>query len=204
MRGGQRHDVGGRQSKQKTTISPFGRRTDLRVSRPPGTTAYITRNTAISFTILCSAGRTFRSNRKWSIKLYFPDGMKLYVHAARRLRWHDGNCVVGGRVESLKRWGKKDRLGQLSWLIRARYTVDSKHLCLKSSSVWPCARRARKNGGNVLHDASANRVHITEDQLKEGYRLWPFKFARDAWKPGEQVEYCGTAIYVPRDESPSG
>jgi peptide/nickel transport system substrate-binding protein len=43
-----------------------------------------------------------------------PDGMKYTFTLRDSLRWHDRQPVVSEDcVESLKRWGKKDRFGQL-------------------------------------------------------------------------------------------
>jgi peptide/nickel transport system substrate-binding protein len=43
-----------------------------------------------------------------------------------------------------------------------------------------------------------------EDQIKDVIGSGPFKFAKDEWKPGEQVEYLRNSDYIPRDEMPSG
>jgi len=43
-----------------------------------------------------------------------------------------------------------------------------------------------------------------EDQIKDTIGSGPFRFARDEWKPGEQVEYLRNSDYIPRDEAPTG
>ena len=43
-----------------------------------------------------------------------------------------------------------------------------------------------------------------EEQIKEIIGSGPFKFARNEWKPGEQVMYVRNPDYIPRDEPPSG
>jgi peptide/nickel transport system substrate-binding protein len=50
------------------------------------------------------------------------------------------------------------------------------------------------------------RIAVTppEEQIKEIVGSGPFKFARDEWRPGEQVVYLRNPDYIPRDETPSG
>jgi peptide/nickel transport system substrate-binding protein len=59
--------------------------------------------------------RIFRLNRKWVEQTTVSsDGMKYVFTLRDGLRWHDGQPVRSEDcVESLKRWGKKDRFGQL-------------------------------------------------------------------------------------------
>jgi peptide/nickel transport system substrate-binding protein len=43
-----------------------------------------------------------------------------------------------------------------------------------------------------------------DEQIREVIGSGPFKFAREEWQPGEQVEYLRNDDYIPRDEPPSG
>src|SRR5499425_82088 len=103
---------------------------DLKVLDPIWTTAYITRNHGyLVYDTL------FGTDEKHQIKpqmvdqtVVSADGMKYLFTLRDGLRWHDGKPVVSEDcVESLKRWGKKDRLGQLLMGHIAKISpVDSK------------------------------------------------------------------------------
>jgi peptide/nickel transport system substrate-binding protein len=89
---------------------------DLKVLDPIWTTAYITRNHGyLVYDTL------FGTDENLQIKPQMVDrttvsaeGMKYTFTLRDGLRWHDGQPVLSEDcVESLKRWGKNDRFGQL-------------------------------------------------------------------------------------------
>ena len=89
---------------------------DLKVLDPIWNTAYITRNHGyLVYDTL------FGTDENGQIKPQMvdrttvsPDGMSYTFKLRDDLRWHDGRSVESQDcVESLKRWGKKDRFGQL-------------------------------------------------------------------------------------------
>src|SRR5260221_10041083 len=84
--------------------------------------------------------------------------------------------------------------------------VDSKTFTLQLAEPFGLVLDALgKTGGNVPFMMPA-RIAATppEDQIKDVVGSGPFRFARDEWKPGEQVEYFRNSDYIPRDEVPSG
>jgi peptide/nickel transport system substrate-binding protein len=89
---------------------------DLKVLDPIWTTAYITRNHGyLVYDTLFGTDESLQIKPQMVDRTTVsPDRMK-YTFALRDgLRWHDGQPVVSEDcVESLKRWGKKDRFGQL-------------------------------------------------------------------------------------------
>src|SRR5262244_4428206 len=94
----------------------FVAQADLKVVDPVWTTAYITRNH--SYLVYDTL---FGTDEKLQIKPQMVDRLSVsqdrmkYVFTLRDgLKWHDGQPVVAEDcVESLKRWGKRDRFGRL-------------------------------------------------------------------------------------------
>src|ERR1700745_3867791 len=165
---------------------------DLRVLDPIWTSAYITRNHGyLVYDTL------FGTDEKLQIKpqmvdqtVVSADGMTYTFTLRDGLRWHDGKPVLSEDcVESLKRWGKKDRLGQLLMAHTAKISaVDSKTFALVLAEPFGLVLAALgKTGGNVPLMMPA-RIAATppEAQIKEVIGSGPFKFANDQWKPGEQ------------------
>jgi peptide/nickel transport system substrate-binding protein len=137
-----------------------------------------------------------------------PDGMKYAFTLRDGLSWHDGQPVVAEDcVESLKRWGKKDRFGQLLMAHTARIRpIDKKTFTLELGKRFgPVLDALGKPSGNVPFMMPA-RIASTppEEQIKEVVGSGPFKFAKDEWQQGQQVVYRSNPDYVPRDEPPSG
>jgi peptide/nickel transport system substrate-binding protein len=89
---------------------------DLKILDPIWTTGYITRNHGyLVYDTL------FGTDEQQQIKPQMvdrfttsPDGMKYTFTLRAGLRWHDGQPVRSEDcVESIKRWGKRDRFGRL-------------------------------------------------------------------------------------------
>jgi peptide/nickel transport system substrate-binding protein len=89
---------------------------ELKTLDPVWSTAYITRNHGyLVYDTL------FGTDEQLQVKPQMvdrgtvsPDGMKYAFTLRDGLRWHDGQPVgAEDCVESLKRWGKRDRFGQL-------------------------------------------------------------------------------------------
>ena len=137
-----------------------------------------------------------------------PDRMKYTFTLRNGLLWHDGQPVVSEDcVESLKRWGRKDRFGQLLLAHTGRITpVDSKTFTLELTEPFgPVLDALGKPSNNVPFMMPA-RIASTppEEQIKEFVGSGPFKFVRDEWQPGEQAVYVRNSDYLPRGEPPSG
>ena len=191
-------------------ILRFATYADLKVLDPVWTTAYIT--TSHGYLVYDTL---FGTDEKLQIRpqmvdktVVTADGMKYTFTLRDGLRWHDGKPVLSEDcVQSLRRWGKKDRLGQLLMAHTEKITaVDSKTFALQLGEPFGLVLEALgKSGSNVPFMMPA-KIAATpvEQQIKEVIGSGPFKFARDEWKPGEQVEYVRNSDYVPRDEPPSG
>jgi peptide/nickel transport system substrate-binding protein len=183
---------------------------DLKVLDPIWTTAYITRNHGylVYDTLFGTDERLQIKPQMVDRTTVSPDRMKYTFTLRDGLRWHDGQLVVSEDcVESLKRWGKKDRFGQLLMAHTGKIEpIDKKTFMLELTERFgPVLEALGKPSSNVPFMMPA-RVASTppEEQIKEIVGSGPFKFARDEWRPGEQVVYVRNLDYVPRGETPSG
>jgi ABC-type transport system substrate-binding protein len=85
---------------------------DLKVLDPIWTTAYITRNHGylIYDTLFGTDEKGLVKPQMVDRTTVSPDGLSYTFTLRDGLRWHDGQPVISEDcVESLKRWGKKDR-----------------------------------------------------------------------------------------------
>ena len=200
-----------------TVHAQKGRRTlrfvaqaDLKVVDPVWTTAYITRNHAyLVYDTL------FGTDEQLQIKPQMveqftvsTDGMKYTFTLRDGLRWHDGQPVrAEDCVESLKRWGKKDRFGQLLMAHTGRIApVDQKTFRLELAERFGPVLDALGKPSTLVPFIMPARIATTspDEQLTEIVGSGPFKFVRDEWQPGNQVVYVRNPDYVPRHETPSG
>jgi peptide/nickel transport system substrate-binding protein len=183
---------------------------DLKILDPIWTTAYITRNHGYLL-----YDTLFGTDEKLQIKPQMvertavsADGMKYTFTLRDGLKWHDGQPVVSEDcVESLKRWGRKDRFGQLLLAHTGKIApVDRKTFTLELAERFgPVLGALGKPSNNVPFMMPA-RIAATppEEQIKEIVGSGPFKFEGGEWQPGEQAVYLRNSDYVPRGEPPSG
>jgi peptide/nickel transport system substrate-binding protein len=183
---------------------------DLKILDPIWTTGYIVRNHGyLVYDTLFGTDENHQIKPQMVERTTVsPDGMKYTFTLRDHLRWHDGQPVLSEDcVESLKRWGKKDRFGQLLMAHTGKISpVDKKTFTLELAERFgPVLDALGKTGNNVPFMMPA-RIAATspEEQIKETVGSGPFKFSRDDWQPGKQVVYVRNPDYVPRDEAPSG
>jgi hypothetical protein len=99
-----------------------------------------------------------------------PDGMKYTFTLRDGLRWHDGQPVVAEDcVESLNRWGKRDRFGQLLMAHTARIRpVDKKTFTLELGERFgPVLDALGKPSGNVPFMPARIASTPPEEQIKD-------------------------------------
>jgi len=113
----------------------FAAQSNLSVVDPIWTTAYITRNHGyLVYDTLFGTDESLQIKpqmvEQFSVS---ANGMTYTFRLRDGLRWHDGQSVRSEDcVESLKRWGKRDRFGQLLMAHTARITpVDQKTFTLE-------------------------------------------------------------------------
>src|SRR5712692_3026245 len=110
---------------------------DLKVLDPVWTTGYITRNHGyLVYDTLFGTDEKLRIQPQmvdhWTVS---ADGMRYTFTLRDGLRWHDGRPVLSEDcVESLKRWGKKDRFGRLLMAHTGRSRLTTRRRLPSSSS----------------------------------------------------------------------
>ena len=183
---------------------------DLKIVDPVWTTAYITRNHGyLVYDTLFGTDENHNIKPQMVDRTTVSDDGLRYTFTLRDgLKWHDGPPVQSEDcVESLKRWGKRDRFGRLLMAHTAKMTpVDKKTFTLELAERFgPVLEALGKPSSNVPFMMPARiAVASPEEQITEVIGSGPFKLAKDEWKPGEQVVYVRNADYVPRNETPSG
>ena len=125
---------------------------DLKILDPIWTTAYITRNHGylVYDTLFGTDEQSQVRPQMVDRTSVSPDGLKYTFTLRDGLRWHDQQPVLSEDcVESLKRWGKKDRSASSSWRIREKLRQsigkhsrsNSPNASVPSSKRW-ASRRA--------------------------------------------------------------
>jgi len=164
---------------------------DLKILDPVWTTAYITRNHGyLVYDTLFGTDENHRVKPQMVDRTTVsPDGMKYTFTLRDGLRWHDGQPVQSEDcVESLKRWGKKDRFGQLLLAHTGKIApVDKKTFTLELAEPFGPVLDALGHLRAPFMMPARIASTSPEEQLKEIVGSGPFKFARDEWQPGEQV-----------------
>jgi peptide/nickel transport system substrate-binding protein len=183
---------------------------DLKIIDPVWTTAYTTRNHAyLVYDTLFGTDENLQIKPQMVDQTTVSaDGMKYNFTLRDGLRWHDGQPVLAEDcVESLKRWGRRDRFGQLLFAHTGKIApTDKRTFTLELGEHFgPVLDALGKTGGNVPFMMPA-RIAATspDEQIKEVVGSGPFRFASDEWQPGEQAVYVRNSEYAPRDETPSG
>ena len=198
-----------RAQKDQQTLR-FVPQADLKIVDPIWTTAYITRNHGylVYDTLFGTDEQSQVRPQMVDRTSVSPDGMKYTFTLRDGLRWHDGQPVLSEDcVESLKRWGKKDRFGQLLMAHTREITaINKKTFTIELAERFgPVVEALGKPSSNVPFMMPARIASIPPDeQIKEIVGSGPFKFLRDEWHPGEQAVYVRNPDYIPRDETPSG
>ena len=124
---------------------------DLKTLDPVWTTAYIARNHSfLVYDTLFGTDENLRIKPQMVDRTTVsPDGMKYSFTLRDGLRWHDGKSVQSEDcVESLKRWGKKDRFGQLLMAHTGKIAPVTRKRSRSTSlspSAW-CLRRWERVG----------------------------------------------------------
>ena len=186
----------------------FAAHADLKVLDPVWTTAYITRNHGyLVYDTLFGMDENLRVQPQMVDQTTVsPDGKKYTFTLRDGLRWHDGQPVLSEDcVESLKRWGKTNRFGQLLMAHTDNIApVDKSTFTLELTEHFGPVLEALGNPRAPFMMPARIASTPAEEQIKEIVGSGPFKFARDEWQPGEQVVYVRNPDYIPRDETPSG
>ena len=182
---------------------------DLKNTDPIWTTAYITRNHGyMIYDTLFSLDANLQPQPQMVETWNVSDDKLTYTFTLRPgLQWHDGAPVQAADcVASIKRWGKRDGMGQkLMDFTDSLDVVDARTFTLKLKEPYGLVLQSLgKLSSNVpfmMPERLANTDAFT--QITESVGSGPFKFVKDEWIPGSKVVYVRNPDYRPREEPPS-
>src|SRR6202158_148489 len=181
---------------------------DLRVTDPIVTTAYITRDHGyMVYDTLLATDANFKIQPQmadWKVS----DDKLTYTFTLRDgLKWHDGAPVTAEDcVASLKRWGKSDGMGQKLMNFTASIeATDARTITLKLKEPYGLVLESIGKPSSVVPFMMPKRIAETpaDKAISEQIGSGPFKFLPAEFQPGVKVAYEKNKDYVPRKEAPS-
>ena len=181
---------------------------DLRVTDPLFTTAYITRDHGyMIFDTLLATDSNFKVQPQmadWKVS----DDKLTYTFTLRDgLKWHDGAPVTAEDcVASLKRWGKMDNMGQKLMDFTASIEApDARTIVLKLKEPYGLVLETIAKPSSYVPFMMPKRLAETPpgQQIKQQIGSGPFKFVEAEFQPGVKAVYEKNTDYVPRSEPPS-
>ena len=182
---------------------------DLKNIDPIWTTAYITRNHGyMIFDTLFAMDETL-TPRPQMVDTYTVSADRLVWTFTLRdgLAWHDGPPVTAEDcVASLKRWGKRDGMGQkLMQYTKSLEAVDAKTFVLTLEKPFGLVLDAIGKISSNVPFMMPKRLAETDPfkQIPEVIGSGPYKFVKEEWVPGSKVVYAKNEAYVPRKEPAS-
>jgi peptide/nickel transport system substrate-binding protein len=179
---------------------------DLKNIDPIWTTAYITRNHGyMVYDTLFAMDETLTPRPQMVDTYNVSDDKLTWTFTLRDgLAWHDGPPVTAEDcVASLKRWGKRDGMGQkLMQYTASLEAVDAKTFVLKLEKPFGLVLDAIGKISSNVPFMMPKRLAETDPfkQVPEVIGSGPFKFMKDEWVPGSKVVYAKNEAYVPRKE----
>jgi peptide/nickel transport system substrate-binding protein len=181
---------------------------DLRIIDPGFTTAYITRDHGyMVYDTLLATDSNFKVQPQmadWKVS----DDKLTYTFTLRDgLKWHDGTPVTAEDcVASLKRWGRKDNMGQKLMDFTASIEApDAKTIVLKLKEPYGLVLESIGKPSSYTPFMMPKRLAETPDgqQIPEQIGSGPFKFVKSEFQPGVKAVYEKNPDYVPRREPAS-
>ncbi|UTD29965.1 ABC transporter substrate-binding protein [Bradyrhizobium sp. WD16] len=194
------------QAKTKTLVAVM--HSDLRVTDPIITTAYISRDHGyMVYDTLLATDANFKVQPQmadWKIS----DDKLTYTFTLRDgLKWHDGKPVTAEDcVASLKRWAARDGMGQkLMDFTASLEATDAKTITLKLKEPYALVLESIGKPSSVVPFMMPKRIVETppDKPITEQIGSGPFKFVQAEFQPGVKAVYVKNADYVPRKEAPS-
>src|SRR3954464_9909952 len=181
---------------------------DLRVTDPIITTAYITRDHGyMVYDTLLATDSSFKIQPQmadWKVS----DDKLIYTFTLRDgLKWHDGAPVTAEDcVASLQRWSKRDGMGQKLWnFVAAIEATDPRTITLKLKEPYGLVLESIGKPSSVVPFMMPKRIAETpaDKAISEQIGSGPFKFVASEFQPGVKAVYEKNKEYVPRKEPPS-
>jgi len=196
-------------SAQTETVLRVIPHADLKNLDPIWTTAYISRNHGyLIYDTLFAMDANFKPQPQmvdsWEVS---PDKMTWTFKLRDGLKWHDGGDVTAEDcVASLKRWGKRDGMGQqLFDAIGSLTAADAKTIVMKLKKPFGLVLESIGKISSNVPFMMPKRIAETDpfEQISEYIGSGPFVFVKEEWVPGSKVVYKKFKDYKPRSEPPS-
>src|SRR6266403_1425224 len=181
---------------------------DLRTTDPGITTAYITRDHGyMVYDTLLATDSNFKIQPQMA-EFKVSDDKLTYTFTLRDgLKWHDGAPVTAEDcVASLRRWGKRDGMGQKLMSFTASIeATDAKTITLKLKEPYGLVLESIGKPSSVVPFMMPKRIAETpaDKAISEQIGSGPFKFLPAEFQPGVKVAYEKNKDYVPRKEPAS-
>lgn len=182
---------------------------DLRVLDPIWTTATVTRNFGyMVYDTLFALDDQLRPRPqmvdRWVVN---NDGLTYTFSLRDGLKFSDGQPVRSSDcIASVKRWSRRDALGQSLAAAIAEYRViDDKSFSIVLKQPFPLLIDALAKPDSNVPFVMPQRVAETspDEQIKDITGSGPFKFVKDEWQPGHQAVFVKNPDYLPRQEPAS-
>ncbi|MHA1152923.1 MAG: ABC transporter substrate-binding protein [Alphaproteobacteria bacterium] len=183
---------------------------DLKNIDPIWTTAYITRNHGyMVYDTLFAMDESLNPQPQMVDTWTVSDDQLTWTFKLRDgLKWHDGAAVTAEDcVASLKRWGRRDGMGQaLMDVIASLEAADAKTFVMTLKEPYGLVLDSIGKISSNVPFMMPKRLAETDpfEQVPEIIGSGPFKFSKDEWVPGSKVIYLKNEDYVPRSEPASG
>lgn len=182
---------------------------ELKVFDPIWTTAYITRNHGyLVYDTLFGLDENFEPQPQMVSTWTVSDDRKVWTFTLRDgLKWHDNTDVTAEDcVASLKRWGKRDGVGQqLFNNIQSLSADDAKTFTMKLRVADGLVLESLAKMSSNVPFMMPKRLAETDpfEPIQDPIGSGPFMFKKDEWIPGQQVVYVKNPNYLPRQEESS-
>src|SRR3954471_24325605 len=181
---------------------------DLRVTDPIITTAYITRDHGyMVYDTLLATDSNFKIQPQMADYKVSDDKLTYTFTLRDGLKWHDGAPVTAEDcVASLQRWGKRDGMGQkLMNFVASLDATDAKTITLKLKEPYGLVLESIAKPSSVVPFMMPKRIAETpaDKAIAEQIGSGPFKFVAAEFQPGVKAVYEKNKDYVPRKEPPS-
>lgn len=178
---------------------------DLRVTDPGLTTAYITRDHGyMVFDTLLAMDSNFKIQPQMASWKVSDDKLTYTFTLRDGLKWHDGAPVTAEDcVASLKRWGKVDGMGQkLMDFTASLEATDAKTITLKLKEPYGLVLESIGKPSSLVPFMMPKRIAETPvgTAIAEQIGSGPFKFVKAEFQPGVKAVYEKNKDYVPRSE----
>ena len=189
---------------QGASVLKFAPQSDVAILDPIMSVSYVTRNHAmLIFDTLYGADEHNRAQPQMvEGHLVEQGGLQWTLTLREGLRFHDGSPVLARDVvASLKRWWKRDNVGQvLAALTDELSAVSDRAVRFRLKAPFPMLPDALGKFGTNNAVIMPERLALTEAtvQVTEMVGSGPYRFVPGERVPGSRLAYEKFAGYVPR------